>query len=64
MVLAVITLIIIIGALGYTLYKKRCFGSRASLQRMRSIVNPAYGQLNEEMGSVSAQQYIYPSTAK
>ena len=57
--LVVITVIIIVGALGYTLYRRRWFGSRAKLERIRSIVNPAYGKLDEGMESVSIQENMY-----
>ena len=51
-VLAIITLIIIIAAVVYTLYRKGYLGGREGLQRMRSIVNPGYGQLEETGDSV------------
>ena len=52
-VLALITLIIIIAAVVYTLYRKGYLGGREGLQRIRSIVNPGYGQLEETGDSVS-----------
>ena len=52
-VLSIITVLIIIGAVVYTLYRKGYFGGREGLQRIRSIVNPGYGELQETGESVS-----------
>ena len=52
-VLVVITLLIIIAAVLYTLYKKGYFSKKDGLHRIRSIVNPGYGQLDEMADSVS-----------
>ena len=52
-VLSLITLIIIIAAVLYTLYRKGYLGGREGLHRIRSIVNPGYGQLEEPGDSVS-----------
>lgn len=54
-VLVVITLIIIIAAIVYTLYVKGYLGGKDGLQRIRSIVNPAYGNLAEDGDSVSTE---------
>ena len=46
-VVAVIFLIIISGALGYTVYKKRQMGGMPGLQKVKSFMNPGYGQIEE-----------------
>ena len=57
-VLVVITLLIIIAAIVYTLYKKGYFSKKDGLHRMRSIVNPGYGQLDEMADSVSIKLQV------
>ena len=52
-VIIVITIIIIIAAVVYTLYRKGYLGGKDGLNRMRSIVNPGYGNLVEDGDSVS-----------
>ena len=57
-VLVVITLLIIIAAVLYTLYKKGYFSKKDGLHRIRSIVNPGYGQLDEMADSVSIKLQV------
>ena len=56
-VLAVLALIVVVAAVVYTLYKKGYFTGREfrwNRHRIRSIINPGYGQMEETGDSVSA----------